>query len=157
MNEEIKEILESSRKIIKSNRENGFDRIIILGDDIDKLLDYITNLQQAIKDTKDTADDMLFELKQENEELREENSKLEIALQNIQEDYDRRIEENERLKENAIHNDKVVDKARWNEIIYKSRCEKASAELKDWEKLDLDNLLVAIRRTQNILQNGSDE
>ena len=33
--------------------------------------------------------------------------------------------ENERLKENAIHNDKVVDKARWNEMIYKSRNEKA--------------------------------
>lgn len=46
MNEEIKEIIESSRKIIKSNRENGFDRIIMLGDDIDKLLDYITNLQE---------------------------------------------------------------------------------------------------------------
>lgn len=33
--------------------------------------------------------------------------------------------ENERLKENAIHNDKVVDKAKWNEMIYKSRNEKA--------------------------------
>ena len=46
MKDEIKEIIESSRKIIKSNRENGFDRIIILGDDIDKLLDCITNLQE---------------------------------------------------------------------------------------------------------------
>ena len=34
-------------------------------------------------------------------------------------------QENERLKENAIHNDKVVDKAKWNEMIYKSRIEKA--------------------------------
>lgn len=33
--------------------------------------------------------------------------------------------ENERLKENSIHNDKVVDKAKWNEMIYKSRNEKA--------------------------------
>ena len=34
-------------------------------------------------------------------------------------------QENERLKDNAIHNDKVVDKARWNEMIYKSILEKA--------------------------------
>lgn len=52
MNEEVKEILESSRKIIKSNRENGFNRIIMLGDDIDKLLDYITNLQQENEELK---------------------------------------------------------------------------------------------------------
>lgn len=32
--------------------------------------------------------------------------------------------ENEILKANAEHNDKVVDKARWNEMLYKSRCEK---------------------------------
>lgn len=34
-------------------------------------------------------------------------------------------EENKILKENAEHNDKVVDKAKWNEMIYKSRNEKA--------------------------------
>ena len=34
-------------------------------------------------------------------------------------------EENKILKENAIHNDKVVDKAKWNEMIYKSRINKA--------------------------------
>ena len=33
--------------------------------------------------------------------------------------------ENEILKENAIHNDKIVDKARWNETIYKSRIDNA--------------------------------
>lgn len=33
--------------------------------------------------------------------------------------------ENEILKENAIHNDKVVDHAKWEEILYKSRNEKA--------------------------------
>lgn len=94
-----------------------------------ELLNYITNLQQAIKDTKDTADDMLFELKQENE----------------------------RLKENAIHNDKVVDKARWNEMIYKSRCEKASDNLKRnyWINEHEHNDDV-VNMTLNILQNGSD-
>lgn len=38
--------------------------------------------------------------------------------------------ENQILKENAIHNDKVVDKARWNETIYKSRNDKAKEKLK---------------------------
>lgn len=38
--------------------------------------------------------------------------------------------ENTILKENAEHNDKVVDKARWNEMIYKSRCEKANEYIK---------------------------
>lgn len=38
--------------------------------------------------------------------------------------------ENEILKENAIHNDKVVDNARWNEMIYKSRIDKAVEYIK---------------------------
>ena len=46
------------------------------GKDLKILLDYITNLQQATKDTKDTADDMLYELKQENEELKKEKDDL---------------------------------------------------------------------------------
>lgn len=44
--------------------------------------------------------------------------------------FKRLKKENERLKENAEHNDKVVDKARWNEMIYKSRCEKANQYIK---------------------------
>ena len=74
--------------------------------------------------------------------------------------------ENERLKENAIHNDKVVDKAKWNEMIYKSRCEKAieyihnhqlvfelssKEQIQEWfEKEYYVDLL-------NILQNGSEK
>lgn len=55
---------------------------------IKKLGDYITNLQQIEQDHKETNATLMSEL-----------AKLE--------------EENERLKENAIHNDKVVDKAKW--------------------------------------------
>ena len=39
-------------------------------------------------------------------------------------------QENKILKENAIHNDKVVDKAKWNEMLYKSRNEKAIEYIK---------------------------
>ena len=56
-------------------------------------------------------------------------------LQQIEQDH-KRIncelrKENEILKENAIHNDKVVDKAKWNEMLYKSRNEKAIEYIKD--------------------------
>lgn len=97
-----------------------------VGNDIDKIIDYITNLQQEnkrlklkYKSQKDINQKLLsidIKHKKINGELREENSKLEIALQNIQEDYNSRIEqinylneelgkekrieeENERLKE----------------------------------------------------------
>ena len=46
-------------------------------------------------------------------------------ITNSQQENERLKKENTILKENAEHNDKVVDKARWNEMIYKSRCENA--------------------------------
>lgn len=49
MKEEIKEILDNIRKIIKSNRENDFNRIIYDCDSMEKLLDCITNLQEENK------------------------------------------------------------------------------------------------------------
>ena len=76
MKDEIKEILD---KLKSNNYPFGIATI-----DINKLEDYITNLQ----------------------------------------------EENRILKENAEHNDKVVDKAKWNEMIYKSRNEKAIEYIK---------------------------
>lgn len=80
MNDEIKEILESSRKIIKSNRENGFDRIIMLGDDIDKLLDYITNLQNGFKSTVEE----LCETTEKFEKLQEENDRLNNIINELE-------------------------------------------------------------------------
>lgn len=50
--------------------------------------------------------------------------------------------ENKILKDNAIHNDRVVDKARWNEKVYKLGIEKVSEILK---------------QTCNMLQKGDDE
>ncbi len=70
--------------------------------------------------------------------------------------------ENQILKENAEHNDKVVDKAKWNEMIYKSRNEKAIEFIKN-ETEDLANKIddYAIskylkRDLLNILQGGDE-
>ncbi len=66
--------------------------------------------------------------------------------------------ENEMLKDNAIHNDKVVDKARWNEMIYKSRIEKAVEYIKLYASYD-NNFCLDYHELNNllkILQNGSD-
>lgn len=83
-------------------------------------------------------------MKKEIEELKsiiENNEKFIDKLRNMNNYYENEIvklkielnyvknkklqEENIILKENAIYNDKVVDKARWNEMIYKSRNKKA--------------------------------
>ena len=40
-------------------------------------------------------------------------------------------EENNILRQNAEHNDKVVDKARWNEMLYKGRNERAIEYVKN--------------------------
>ena len=76
MKDEIKEIIESSRKIIKSNRENGFDRIIMLGDDIDKLSDHIINLQEANKRLQNRN----IELVLENDRLKENNNAMQEEM-----------------------------------------------------------------------------
>lgn len=94
MSDEIKEILQ----MLEAMASN--DDIAFLPKQASLLLDYITNLQDRIK-----------ELEAINEEHRKINGKLR--------------EENEILKKNAEHNDKVVDKARWNEMVYKSRIDKA--------------------------------
>lgn len=81
MKDKIKEILEELENMYEiSELEEQVNNI-------NKIRDYITNLQQIEQEHKKI-----------NGELREENSKLEIALQNIQEDYDKRVEENERNK-----------------------------------------------------------
>ena len=116
MNDEIKEILEYWKFYI--NEPSNYKLLNVHFDEIKKVLDYITNLQQ----------------------------------------------ENERLKDNAIHNDKVVDKARWNEMIYKSRVEKAvkyNYELQErychsalYDELVASKIYEITEKELNILQNG---
>lgn len=86
-------------------------------------------------------------------------------------------QENEMLKDNAIHNDKVVDKARWNEMIYKSKVEKAVEYInnfsvdksfsfplmKRWEENQVKSSInyefndTLKKDLLNILQNGSEK
>ena len=87
MKDEIKEILQTLDGIASG------DWIQLLPKEANKLLDYITNLQ----------------------------------------------EENNKLKENAEHNDKVVNKTKWNKMIYKSRCEKAIEFVKKESKICYTN------------------
>lgn len=135
MKDEIKEILE---KLKSNNYPFGIATI-----DINKLEDYINNLQEKY-------DKALTDLVHESHRRIE----LENKITNLQ-------KENERLKENAIHNDKVVDKAKWDEMIYKSRNEKAIECIKilgiDKDTPDKDLLIrQVLKRLLNILQ-GEDK
>lgn len=118
MNAEIKGILSNDNIHIIECDKNwcnayGYEKSQLKED----LLDYITNLQQENEhfrtqvNTYENPDDYtLFYMWLD--------AKAKDKMKQLQ-------EENERLKENAIHNDKVVDNAKWNEMIYKSRCVKA--------------------------------
>ena len=72
---------------------------------------------------------MYDEIKEILEDLRNKNISVDDLTHNDKTkllDYITNLQKaNEILKENAIHNDKVVDKAKWNEMIYKSRIAKA--------------------------------
>ena len=80
---------------------------------IQRIIDYIAELEQDFEEEK---------------RINQEDLKLIDELQ----------QENERLKENAIHNDKVVDKAGWNEMDYKTRNEKA-IEYIEWSNYEMVN------------------
>lgn len=85
MNDEIREILDYMKE------ESNYKHLSFNASKL--LLDYITNLQQAVKDTKDTADDMLFELKQENERLNNELIKLSQMISELNMFLNERLEE----------------------------------------------------------------
>lgn len=90
--------------------------------------DYIINLQQENERANQYIDfykDLVNKQSKRNSRQRLANQKQQDLILKLQ-------QENERLKDNAIHNDKVVDKARWNEMIYKSRCEKAVEYIKNF-------------------------
>ena len=127
MKDEIKEILD---KLKSNNYPFGLATI-----DINKLEDYITNLQIEL-----------------NTCMIERNQYLSIK--------EHLEQENKILKENAIHNDKVVDKARWNEMIYKQRNEKAIEKLESIRIFGLrsgKNLFsTLINETIDILNGGDD-
>jgi len=134
MTKEIKEILEYPTIY------NFDDEPYLHGTDYVKLRDYITNLQQENEKLKynargqvnDYFKDKYADEVLKNAELQQDLDKANDIIEKDRQFYKCRMDEyvelkkeNEILKANAEHNDKVVDKARWNEMIYKSRCEKA--------------------------------
>jgi NAD-dependent DNA ligase len=125
------------------------------------IVDYITILQQLEQEHKKI-----------NGELREENNKLEIALQNIQEDYDRRIKEIDVLKKELNNKEFVFVGTAQNKTRdfiknlvkekndYKSRCEKAIEYMKKNGFIDINDYWKIVKFYKdllNILQNGSEE
>ena len=137
MNNEIKEILDNPKILILS-----YGSYISI-DDYCKIKDCITNLQEkydiAQKDIEiltsnyndlvKMSENKITNLQEEVNKLTAESTEWESKCYDLQ-------EENERLKENAIHNDKVVDKAKWNEMLYKSRNEKAKEYIYKLQKDD---------------------
>ena len=122
MNNEIKEILDKS-KICKNCKYHFLEEISFdypqscCDRDKDKKQCYTTE-EWCTCERFEYSDDYITNLQQENERLKAQNTRYEVKMNCL-------IQENDILKENAEHNDKVVDKAKWNETIYKSRCEKA--------------------------------
>lgn len=135
MNDEIEEMLDLINELVKISPNKG--SYGISHKKWKQLLDYITNLQQAVKDTKDTADDMLYELKQENERLKELNENASKVC----------------IAEHRYGVDKA-EEAR----DYKSRCEKAIEYIENNMQYDdnIDDNWVMTNDLLNILQNGSE-
>lgn len=133
MTEEIKEILENFKIYETRYKLYNETQFIITHREINKLSDYITNLQQKLQmanDTLDTHNELIEKLYQENERLEENN---------------------QAMQEEMARTWKMTDD-------YKSRCEKAIEYIKmykcDYSPYELTDS--AIRNVLNIL-NGSDE
>lgn len=89
MNKEIKEILARLKNNdfeIDCNDGSCYKELYL--SEIEQLLDYITNLEQLEQDHK-----------QANATLMQELTKKDIALQNAQDDFDKKVQENENQKE----------------------------------------------------------
>lgn len=138
--EEIKETLD----ILKKCKDYDDEVYLIKQHGATLLLDYITNLQERVNQYENPDDLTLFYMWLDE--------KAKDKLKKMQ-------EENKILKENAEHNDKVVDKARWNEMIYKSRCEKGIEYIKDWQSFPHTNGSThnELRNLLNILQGENNE
>ena len=82
-------------------------------------------IKEMLQEIKETVDDYLKIYKLEDDMMYDTINYKASQWYALLDYITNLQEENERLKENAIHNDKVVDKAKWNEMLYKSRIEKA--------------------------------
>lgn len=164
MNDEIREILDklSNRKqetLIMGLRQCQLKNIehpfITKEEYIDKILDYITNLQQENHELKSKLEcyengayysSKVDELEQENERLKETNV------------YCNRTDCVGRIKDSRKYDSVYQEKED-----YKSRCEKAysyvdNVPISHYEKGYMeDGILISKRVIKNILQNGSEK
>lgn len=119
MNNEIKEILD---RLDAEEFELPEYSSPISWTEMFEIRDYITNLQQAVKNTKETADDMLYELNEENERLKEKVKHYEetqtfgdyVKEVNLLVDYKSRIEKAVEYIERSIKESQLI--FGWNDI-----------------------------------------
>ena len=160
MNDEIREILD------KLKDDDWYDELDLTGDkwielkqtETNKILDYITNLQQENHELKSKLE--CYEngayYSSKVDELEQENERLKKLCKEWKENH----------KAVCIQRDNILDnivKDTEKRIDYKSRCDKAVEYIKnDWyskNTVNIDNVVIGNWRIDllNILQNGSDK
>ena len=82
-NDDVKKLIRELKNSIKEHKKEKHSISAGMGmmwEEWDIFFEYFDNLQQAVKNTKETADDMLYELNEEKEELK---SRIEKAVEYI--------------------------------------------------------------------------
>ena len=139
LKEEIKEILEELENMYEiSELEEQVNNI-------NKIRDYIINLQQENKQLKE----QLLATQTNEETFRLEMEDITKIL-GLDEDtifddvktYARSLKENKILRENAEHNDKVVDKVNWENL-------KLKKQLEEYKRLGFEHLNDKCNKLEN--------
>lgn len=132
LKEEIKEILEELENMYEiSELEEQVNNI-------NKIRDYIINLQQENKQLKEQL--LITQTNEETFRLEMEDITRILGLDEdiIFDDvktYARSLKENKILRENAEHNDKVVDKVNWENMLLKKKYEQLKKQVDEYKKL----------------------
>ena len=128
LKEEIKEILEELENMYEiSELEEQVNNI-------NKIRDYIINLQQENKQLKEQL--LVAQTNEETFRLEMEDITRILGLDEdtIFDDvktYARSLKENKILRENAEHNDKVVDKVNWENMLLKKENQELKKQLEE--------------------------
>ena len=153
LKEEIKEILEELENMYEiSELEEQVNNI-------NKIRDYIINLQQENKQLKE----QLLATQTNEETFRLEMEDITRIL-GLDEDtifddvktYARSLKENKILRENAEHNDKVVDKVNWENMLLKKENQELKKQLEEnkdkinwYENFEINKTIDKLRIKQN--------
>ena len=146
LKEEIKEILEELENMYEiSELEEQVNNI-------NKIRDYIINLQQENKQLKE----QLLATQTNEETFRLEMEDITRIL-GLDEDiifddvktYARSLKENKILRENAEHNDKVVDKVNWENQKLKKQLEENKDKINWYENFEINKTIDKLRIKHN--------